>query len=154
MAGYRGMILQPTGCGSNGVFLSLNRTLAPLGMVRVSDDVSGGRVTDIYNFGSVRYIDTWCTTDRDPDPYVDIELTSPVLITTILLSGKNSSIGSYFVTNFTLEYSPPNNKTVLSYYTTDTGNIKVISVTDRSIISFPDTISTATIYCSISPNTT
>lgn len=95
-------------------------------MVRASRDIAGGRVTDVYNFGfGAKFIDTWCTFDTDADPYVDLELASPVLITKILLSGRNNSLGSYFVTNFTLEYSPPNNTTVLIYYTTDTGNIKV-----------------------------
>ena len=93
-------------------------------MVRASQQIIA--VANVYNFGfGAQYIDTWCTTGSDPDPYVDLELTSPVLITKILLSGRNNSLGSYFVTNFTLQYSPPNNTTVLSYYTTDTGNIKV-----------------------------
>ena len=112
-------------------------------MVRASQEYSaGGQVTNVYNFGfGARYgIDMWCTTDSDPDPYVELELTSPVLITKILLSGRNNSLGSYFVTNFTIEYSPPNNTTALSYYTTDTGNIKVSSV--RLILN---TIMTATL---------
>ena len=96
-------------------------------MVRASQQLTYiGRATDVYNFGfGAKCIDTWCTSDRDPDPYIDLELTSPVLITKILLSGRNNSLGSYFVTNFTLEYSPANDTTVLSYYTTDTGSIKV-----------------------------
>ena len=89
--------------------------------------ISFGPATDVYNFGyeGSGGIDTWCTSTSDPDSYVDMALRSPVLITQILSSGSSSGSSSYYVTNFTLEYSPPNNITVLNHYTTETGDIKV-----------------------------
>ena len=116
------------GCKTSGVFLSLNRTLAPLGRVTSSNYAFGYPTTDIYNFGygEDEYIDTWCTTRAsDPDPYVELELTSPVLITQILFSGRTSTFGPLHATNLTLEYSPPDNITILNYYTTEAGDIKV-----------------------------
>lgn len=114
------------------MFLSLNRTLAPLGGVTSSDDAFGYPATYIYHFGygEDEYIDTWCTTaESDPNPYIEMELTSPVLITQILFSGRTSTLGIFHATNLTLEYSPPGNKTVLNYYTTESGDIKVRSTT-------------------------
>ena len=121
-------LIDPTDCKTRGVFLSLNRTLAPLDMVTSSDDASGYPATNIYNFAhadSDDYFRTWCTTDFDPDPFIKMELTSPVLITQILFSGRFNPFGSFHVTNLTLEYSPPDNATILSYYTTEAGSIKV-----------------------------
>ena len=106
----------------------MNRALAPLGRVTSSNDAFGFPATDIYNFGfgEDEYIDTWCTTRAsDPDPYVELELTSPVLITQILFSGRTSTFGPFHATNLTLEYSPPDNNTILNYYTTESGDIKV-----------------------------
>ena len=97
-------------------------------MVTASRQLSSGPATDVYNFGYERSssIDTWCTFTSDPDPYVDMTLTSPVLITQILSSGRTSVSSSFYVTNFTLEYSPPNDISILNHYTTETGDIKVI----------------------------
>ena len=122
-------LIDPTGCKTGGVFFSLNRTLAPLDMVKFSQDTSAYPATYIYNFGYGEddYFYTWCTTDSDPDPYIEMELTSPVLITQILFSGRSTPSGSYHVTNLTLEYSLPDNATVLSYYTTEAESIKVLS---------------------------
>ena len=106
----------------------MNRTLASLGRVTPSNDAFGYPATNIYNFGygEDEYIDTWCTTRAsDPDPYVELELTSPVLITQILFSGRTSTFGPLHATNLTLEYSPPDNITILKYYTTEAGDIKV-----------------------------
>ena len=59
-----------------------------------------------------------------------MELTSPVLIMQILFSGRTDVSGTYYyVTNLTLEYSPPHNKTILNHYTTESGDIKVLSLT-------------------------
>ena len=120
--------LNPIGCKTSGVFLSLKRTLAPLGRVTSSNDASGYPATDVYNFGygEGEYIDTWCTfREIDPDPYIELELTSPVLITQILFSGTtNILFGPLHATNLTLEYSPPD-ITILKYYTTEAGDIKV-----------------------------
>ena len=112
-------LIDITGCKMGGVFFSLNRTLAPLDMVTASDDTSN------FGYEDGRFFKTWCTTDFDPDPFIEMELTSPVLITQILFSGSSTLSGSYHVTNLTLEYSPSNSSTVLSYYTTETGSIKV-----------------------------
>ena len=107
----------------------MNRTLAPLGGVTSSNDASGYPATDIYNFGygEGEYIDTWCTTRaRDPNPYIELDLTSPVLITQILFSGTTNILyGPLHATNLTLEYSPPDNITIFNYYTTEAGDIKV-----------------------------
>ena len=105
----------------------MNRTLAPLGKVTSSYSGSSYPATNIYNFGYGEgdYFDTWCTVDYCGDPYIMMELTLPVLITQILFSGRSIPSGSFYVTNLTLEYSPPDNKTILSYYTTESGNIKV-----------------------------
>ena len=82
----------------------------------------------VYNFGygEGEYIDTWCTTRAsDNDRYVEMELTSPVLITQILFSGTTSTLGLFHATNLTLEYSPLDNETIFNYYTTESGDIKV-----------------------------
>jgi hypothetical protein len=62
---------------------------------------------------------TWCTNNRDPDPYIDLQFTSPLLISKMLTRGytPTCSLRQYHVTNFTLEYSPPDNSSVLNYYT-------------------------------------
>ncbi len=112
-----------------GVFLSLNRTLAPLRRVTPSDNSSGYPATNIYNFGysEGRFFDTWCAVDFRGDPFIVLELTQPVLITQILFSGRSErSVRFFYVTNLTLEYSPPGNKNILNYYTTETGSVKVI----------------------------
>ena len=117
-----------SGCGDKGVFLNLNKTLAPLGMISASHATTAYPVTDLYNFGYYRdgFFKTWCTTDfNSPTPFAEMELTSPVLITQILTSGRSTPTDTYFVTNFTLEYSLPNDPTNLSYYLTETGNIQV-----------------------------
>ena len=96
-------------------------------MISVSG-VASYPATDLYNFGYDRdsYFDTWCTTDSNSQtPFAEMELTSPVLITQILTSGRSTPTDSYFVTKFTLEYSLPNEPTNLSYYLTETGNIQV-----------------------------
>ena len=79
--------------------------------------------TNVYSSGTA----TWCTNNNDPDPYIDLLFTSPVLITMMLTRGSTGftqdrlslqcSIRQYYVTNFTLEYSPPDNSSVLNYYT-------------------------------------
>ena len=107
--------------------LSNNRTLAPLNMVQASNSLERGRdiitadATDVYSSGT----STWCTDNGDPDPYIDLQFTSPVLISKMLtrgytrlrIAGLLCSIRLYYVTEFTLEYSPPDNSSVLNYYT-------------------------------------
>ena len=117
------------------MFLSLNRTLAPLQMVLASDDTISYAETDIYNFGfNNGYLETWCTTDNDPNPYIEMGLTSPVLITQILSSGRTTPTESYYVTNFTIEYSPLNDTAAFNYYTTESGSIQV-SAHIKSLLS-------------------
>ena len=105
----------------------MNRTLAPLERVTSSHDFSTTPATYVYNFGygENQSVNTWCTVDTIANPYVEMELTLPVLITQILFGGRTSTSGASYVTNLTLEYSPPGNKTLLNYYTTETGSIKV-----------------------------
>ena len=120
----------------------MNRTLAPLDMITASGDQSIYPATDVYNFGfngTDLFFNTWCTVDFDSDhPFIEMELTSPVLITSIVCSGTTSLRSRqttttlttlrpvyYYVTNFTIEFSPPDNTTTLSYYTTEEGDIKV-----------------------------
>jgi hypothetical protein len=105
------------------VVLSNNRSLAPLDMVQASNSLEsiGADATNVYSSGT----STWCTSNRDPDPYIDLQFTSPVLISRMLtrgftrlrIVGLTCSIRQYHVTNFTLEYSPPDNSSVLNYYT-------------------------------------
>ncbi len=105
------------------MLLSNNRTLAPLDMIQASnslEDIITADATDVYSSGTT----TWCTDNRDNDPYIDLQFTSPVLISRMLTRGYTRlrviitcSIRRYYVTNFTLEYSPPDNSSVLNYYT-------------------------------------
>lgn len=96
-------------------------------MISASAESSGYPTTNFYNFGHYddNFFKTWCTTDFDQNPFIEMTLTAPVLITKILSSGRTSPSESYFVTNFTLEYSLPNSTNNLTYYTTETGSIKV-----------------------------
>lgn len=96
-------------------------------MVTSSSSTTSYTTTEIYNFGFVvgGYFDTWCTTDTDANPYIDMGLTSPVLITQILSSGRTTPTESFYVTNFTIEFSPPNETTTLNYYTTESGTTQV-----------------------------
>ena len=93
----------------------------------------------VYNFG-VRdddvTIDTWCTDNDDPDPYVELGFTSSVLITAMISGGRigfttvSLSLGTFYVTNFTLEYSHSANTNYSSdwtFYTTKDLEIKVYS---------------------------
>lgn len=115
-----------SGCGSGEVILSNNRTLAPPEMVQASNSLEGGGdiivadATDVYGSGT----SSWCTDNNDPDPYIDLQFTSPVLISRMLTRGFtrlriviSCSIRRYYVTNFTLEYSPLDNSSALRYYT-------------------------------------
>lgn len=105
----------------------MNRTLAPLERVTASNSAFGYPATDVYNFGygEGEYIETWCTTESDSDPHIKMELTSPVLITQILFSGRTGTAGPFYATNLTLEYSPLDNNTIFHFYSTETGHIKV-----------------------------
>ena len=115
----------------------MNRTLAPLVRVTASDYAFGYPATDVYNFGygEGEYIDTWCTTESDGDPHIEMELTSPVLITQILFSGRTGTAGLFYATNLTLEYSPIGNNTTLHFYTTETGHIKVLTIEQKLAIA-------------------
>ena len=111
-----------SGCGSGEVILSNNRTLAPPEMVQASNSLVGGDATDVYGSGT----SLWCTDNNDPDPYIDLQFISPVLISRMLTRGftrlrifTSCSIRRYYVTNFTLEYSPLDNSSLLRYYTTN-----------------------------------
>ena len=112
------------GCGNGEVNLSNNRTLAPLDMVQASKSLDniGASATRIYSSGA-----TWCTDNNDPNPYIDLQFTSPVLISMMLSRGSigtrlntgiipSCSLRMFHVTNFTLEYSTPDNLSVLNYY--------------------------------------
>ena len=49
-----------------------------------------------------------------------MEFTEPLLISMMLTTGSTivgTKVGIYYVTNFTLEYSSPNNASNLNYYT-------------------------------------
>ena len=113
-----------SGCRNGEVVLSNNRTLAPLDMVQASNSLEGGEAENVYSSGT----STWCTSSRDPNPYIDLQFTSPVLISRMLTRGftrlrigsgtTTFSIKRYYVTNFTLEYSSLDNSSILNYYTT------------------------------------
>ena len=55
------------------------------------------------------------------DPYIDMQFTSPILITMIASTGtvlvRPGGLQRYYVTNFTLEYSPAENSSTLNFYT-------------------------------------
>ena len=102
--------------------MSRNRTLAPPELARASSTLTRQNTPASKVYDSVV---TWCTNNTDMDPYIDMEFTSPVLITTMISSGSTIiqtsfngliRLGVYYVTNFTLEHSPPDNSSVLSYY--------------------------------------
>ena len=100
------------------VLLSNNRTLAPLELVQASSSIEAS-ATRIYDS-----IFTWCTTDSDPDPYIDLQFTSPILISMMISTGTilinqilRLRLEVYYITNFTLEYSPPDSSSMLKYYT-------------------------------------
>lgn len=93
-------------------------------MVQASGSVNsiGARATRIYDS-----ITTWCTNDDDPDPYIDMQFTSPILVTMMISTGSTfinpaDSLGIYYISNFTLEHSPPDNSSMLNYYNTSTEN--------------------------------
>ena len=113
--------------------LSNNRTLAPLDMVQTSESLEGGEAENVYSSGT----STWCTDDRDPDPYIDLQFTSPVLISRMLTRGytwlsPGCSLLRYYVTNFTLEHSPPDNSSVLNDYT----SVDSAATPDNKIVSW------------------
>lgn len=118
-----------SGCNGGEVLLTHNRTLAPRRLVQASDFLTTlTRASRVYDSGI-----TWCTYDRDVDPYVDMEFTSPVLITMMISSGSVFNQNRYYVTNFTLEYSPPNNSSMLNYYlsaddSVENGSVKVSEI--------------------------
>ena len=112
-------------CRDGETLLSQNRTLAPLSMVEVSDDISVGRATNVYNFGyDGDSIDTWCTDNNDLDLRLELGFTSPILITTMISSGTIIGSRMFYVTNFTLEYSLSNTSNY-TYYTDENNNRKV-----------------------------
>jgi hypothetical protein len=95
-------------------------------MVQASNSLEGigADATNIYSSGT----STWCTDNTDSEPYIDLQFTSPVLISKMLtrgftwltppiLSSPVCLLRRYYVTNFTLEYSPPDNSSILNYYT-------------------------------------
>ena len=123
------------------MLLSQNRTLAPFELIQVSKELPGPiEATKVYNFGENARIDTWCTDNNDPDPHVELGFTSPVLITAMISGGRigltifNSSLslGTFYVTNFTLEYSystNTNDSSDWTFYTTKDLETKVYSYT-------------------------
>ena len=119
--------------------LSNNHTLAPLDMVQAPNSFEGAVATDVYSSGT----SMWCTDKRDPDPYIDMQFTSPVLISRIsrmLMRGYTwlsppCSLLRYYVTNFTLEHSPLDNSSVLNYYTS-VDESDSIATLDNKIVSW------------------
>ena len=69
-----------------------------------------------------------------------MQFTSPVLITMMISSGSVIGQGRYYITNFTLEYSPPNNSSVLSYYlsTDDSAEMESEKVSEILEIRIPE----------------
>ena len=104
------------GCEGGEILFSDNRTLAPVELVQASHDLDGREAKRIYD-----YFETWCTDSDDSDPYIDMEFTEPILITMMISSGtilnSMSRLRMFYVTNFTLEYSPLGNSSFLTYYT-------------------------------------
>ncbi len=115
------------------VLLSNNRTLAPLDLIRASYSLEGIQTSARRIYNSIL---TWCTDDDDPNPYIDLQFTSPILVTMMVSTGstilnparRRPRLGVYFITNFTLEYSPPDDSSMLNYYTsTDKSAIPEVS---------------------------
>ena len=102
-------------CEGGGQLLSCNTTLAPPELVQASSSLPYMPPSEVYNT-----LSTWCANDSDFNPYIDMQFTSPVLLTTIITSGtilvNQDELEIYYVTNFTLEYSPPENTSLLNFY--------------------------------------
>lgn len=102
------------------MLVSNNRTLAPLELVQASNSLDRIQASATRIYDSIL---TWCTDNDDPDPYIDLQFTSPILISmmmstgTILPDGRRPRLGVYYITTFTLEYSPPDSSSMLKYYT-------------------------------------
>lgn len=124
-------------------------------MVQASNSFEGGEAENVYSSGT----STWCTSSRDPNPYIELQFTSPVLISRMLTRGYTwlrppiqtfpaCSLRRYYVTNFTLEHSPPDNSSVLNYYTSvDESNSA--ATPDNKIVSWSSSPKLCPIYHNI-----
>ena len=125
------------GCNGGEVLLTRNRTLAPPELAQASTFlIASLPPSKVYDS-----VLTWCTTNQDADPYIEMQFTSPVLVTMMISSGSIIGQRIYYVTNFTLEYSPPNNSSVLDYYqctddSAETGSEKVSEIFNIMITLF------------------
>ena len=101
--------------------MSRNSSLAPPELVEASGYVASAPPKNVYNS-----VLTWCTRNDDPDPFIDLQFTSPMLLTMMATTGTNSvnpsnRLGTYYVTNFTLEYSSPQNSSLMEFYPSTSG---------------------------------
>lgn len=111
------------GCREGAILLSKNKTLAPLELVKASSSRQANPPANVYDS-----VSTWCTTDDDSDPFIDLQFTSPVLVTMMATTGTNRArginlLGTYYITNFTLEYSSVVNSSLTSFYSSAPGAI-------------------------------
>ena len=108
--------------------ISQNRSLAPLSLVEASGQVSSGPKEYVYNFAYAGSEEsTWCLFETNPERYIVLGFTSPVLITALLSSGRSSALYVYYVTNFTLEYAlTPGDSANFMYYLDESNSPKVM----------------------------
>lgn len=108
--------------------ISRNRSLAPLSLVEASGQVSTLPKENVYNFAHAGSgVSSWCVSENNPERYIVLGFTSPVLITALLSSGRSSALYVYYVTNFTLEYAlTPGDSANFTYYLDESNSPKVM----------------------------
>ncbi len=113
--------------------ISRNEVITPPDMVEASYEtpiVLESPAEKVLYFGyNGNDLYTWCSDTDDDDPYVIIRFSQPVFITSFLSSGSTyfifDTLDTFYVTNFTMEYTNTSGDGDFIHYTTFGGHRKV-----------------------------
>lgn len=110
-------VLTRAGCAGGNTIISRDPSITPPGLITASNSLTSPNSppANVLNFGyNGDDFRTWCTDTNDPNPYIVIRFSSPVVITSFISCGTTdfafSVLDHFHVTNFTLEYQLNNSQ--------------------------------------------
>ena len=114
-----------SGCTGGDYIVSRNTTITPPQLITASYFLPNPSAppANVLNFGyNENDFQSWCTDTNDPNPYIIIPFSIPVVITSFISSGSTdfsfTVLDTFHVTNFTLEFAH-NSSDGFRYYKTD-----------------------------------
>ena len=117
-----------TECGSTEQIVSLDTGLLPRSSINsTSVPYSNLPASNIINF-AIDEFRVWCTNNRyyDNNTYVQLNFTSPVVITRLVSGGYHTATYLRYVTNFTVKYSLSSSADNFTFFSTNaSGSPKV-----------------------------